>query len=84
MSSTTAAELEDLLGDVNPLMIERILATQATTAEVAEALADAEDERRSQERHVPASARVAEVRAIIEELIDDREEDDAATYGAPA
>jgi len=84
MSSTTAAELEDLLGDVNPLMIERILATQATTAEVAEALADAEDERRFGERRVPASARVAEVREILEELLDDREEDDAVTYGAPA
>jgi len=84
MSSTTPAELEDLLGDVNPFMIERILATQATTAEVAEALADAEDERRFGERRAPASPRVAEVREILEELLEDREEDDAATYAAPA
>jgi len=84
MSNVTAAELEDLLGDVNPMMIERIVATQATAAEVAEALADAEDERRFQERRAPVSPRVAEVREIIEEILEDREEDDAATYGAPA
>ena len=84
MSNVTAAELEDLLGDVNPLMIERIVATQATAAEVAEALADAEDERRFQERRVAASPRVAEVREILEEILEDREEDDAMTYGAPA
>jgi hypothetical protein len=84
MSTATAEELEDLLGDVNPLMIERILATQATVGEVVEALADAEDERRFMERRSPTSARVAEVREIIEELLDDREEDEAIASGAPA
>lgn len=80
MSSATAQELEDLLGDVNPLIIERILATQATTAEVADALADAEDERRFQERRAPMSARVAEVREILEEILDDRQEPESLSY----
>jgi len=83
MSNVTADELEDLLGDVNPLMIERIVATQATAAEVAEALADAEDERRFQERRAPSSPVVTEVRAILDELLEDREEDAAEGYAPP-
>lgn len=82
MSNLTANELEDLLGDVNPMIIERIIATQATAAEVAEALADAEDERRFQERRAPTSPRVAEVREIIDELLDDRDEDAGESYFA--
>lgn len=82
MSNATADELEDLLGDVNPLILEKILATQATAAEVAEALADAEDEARFQERRAPMSARAAEVREILEEILDDRQEDEALSYGS--
>lgn len=81
MSNATADELEDLLGDVNALIIERILATQATAAEVAEALADAEDERRFQERRAPMSPRVAEVREILEDILDDRQEGEALSDG---
>lgn len=84
MPNVTADELEVLIGDVNPLMIERIVATQATGAEVAEALADVEDERQFQERRAPTSPRVTEVRAILDELLADDDEVAAESYSSPA
>jgi hypothetical protein len=74
-SSVTAEEVEDLLGEVDPLIIERILATHATLEEVGEALADVEDEQRFGERRAPASPRVAEVREILEDVLDELDDD---------
>lgn len=74
-SSVTAEEIEDLLGEVDPLIVERILDTHATLEEVAEALADVEDEKRFGERRAPASPRVAEVREILEDVLDELDDD---------
>ena len=64
-----ASEIELLLGDVNPSVVARILETGASLAEVDEALRSAEDEEGfGEEAHEPSTSRVAEVRAILEEL----------------
>jgi hypothetical protein len=80
----TAEELQALLGDIDPLAIERILDTQATIDEATEALADLEDERRLGERHQPSSARVAEVWEILEDALDEDDGDNRATMSGPA
>jgi hypothetical protein len=69
MAPATTHEVEELLGDVDMFTIERILDTRATTDEIAEALADVEDEHRFGDRRAPTTPRVAEVRAILEELV---------------
>jgi hypothetical protein len=83
MTPATSDELRDLLGDLDDLLIERILETRASPDEVAEALADFEDERRFGEGRELTSARAVEVRAILEELVDDGDEDEARP-GSPA
>jgi hypothetical protein len=68
-NSATATDVNRLLGDVDPLVLERILETGATPDEVAEALRVVEQERGfGEEPHVPSSPRVAEVRAVLDEL----------------
>ena len=68
-NAATATDVNRLLGDVDPLVLERILATGATPDEIAEALNEAEEERGfGEESHLPSSPRVAEVRALISEL----------------
>jgi hypothetical protein len=76
-----ASEIELLLGDVNPSVVARILETGASIAEVDEALRSAEDEEAfGEETRPPSTSRVAEVRAILEEIaIDaDRQYDEDA------
>jgi hypothetical protein len=73
----TAADVNRALGDVDPLIVERIIQTGATAAEVAEALRESLDEHDfAEESHEPSSPRVAEVRAVLDELVlaDDEEE----------
>lgn len=77
MSSITARDLEAMLGEVDALIVERIIETQATPDEVAEALADVEEERRFGDRPTPTSGRVAQVREILEELLDEDEPEEA-------
>lgn len=77
-STVTATELEQLLGEVDPLVIERILETRATIDEVDEALADLQDERNAGIRHAPSSSRVAEVREILEPVIEPAVDEDYA------
>ena len=68
--AVTAAELADLLGELEPLTIEKLIATRATIDEVAEAVSAIEDEDTFGElHHEPSSPRQAEVRAILEELV---------------
>ncbi|HVK87393.1 MAG TPA: hypothetical protein VM513_24925 [Kofleriaceae bacterium] len=68
-SPARASEIELLLGDVNPSVIARILETGASIAEVDEALRATEDEDAFGEQpHTPSTSRVAEVRAILEEV----------------
>ena len=65
----TATDVSRLLGDVDPLVLERIVATGATPDEIAEALRVVEDERGfGEEPHEPSSSRVAEVRAVLHEM----------------
>lgn len=65
----TASEVNRLLGDVDPIVLERILRTGATTDEIGEALRIVEEERGFGEQPLmPSSPRVAEVRAVLHEL----------------
>jgi len=58
-----------MLGEVDPLIVERILATGASTEEIGEALLVAEDTHGFGELpHQPSSPRVAEVCAVLDEL----------------
>ncbi len=66
----SATEIVDLLGDVEPLTLEKLLATGATIGEVAEAVSAIEDEDSFGEvHHAPSTAREAAVRAILEDLM---------------
>jgi tRNA(Ser,Leu) C12 N-acetylase TAN1 len=74
----SAREVTDLLGELDALVIEKIVATGATVDEIAEAASAIEDEEGFGEMsRTPSSPREAEVRAILEELvfedIEDRE-----------
>ena len=69
MPSATASDVNRLLGDVDPHVLERILETGATPDEIGEALLVLEDERGfGEEPRPPSSARVAEIRALLQEL----------------
>jgi len=58
-----------LLGEVDPLVVERILSTGATADEIVEALRTVEDERGFGEQpHDPSTPAVAEVRAVLQDL----------------
>jgi hypothetical protein len=66
----SAAEIVGILGEVEPLTLEKILATGATIYEVAEAVNAIEDEDAFGElHHAPSSPKEAEVRAILEDLV---------------
>lgn len=68
--------MSELLGDVDPLIAEKIAGTGASPGEIAEALRAVEDERGfGEESHAPSSARVAEIRAMFYDLFDDEEDD---------
>lgn len=68
--TASAGEIFGLLGELEPLTLERLLATGATIAEVAAAINAIEDEDAFGEtHHAPLSSREAEVRAILEELV---------------
>ncbi len=74
----TAADVNRALGDVDPLIVERILETGASAAEIAEALRESLEEHGfGEESHAPSSSRVAEVRAVLDELVlaDDEDEE---------
>jgi hypothetical protein len=65
----TATDVNRLLGDVDPLVLERILATGASPDEIDEAVRVVEDERGfGEEPHQPSSPRVAEVCAVLDEM----------------
>ena len=71
----TANDVLRMLGDVDPLIVERILATGASPDEIVEALRSVEDEIGfGEESHEPSSGRVAEIRALMWDVM--AEEDD--------
>ncbi|HEU0035806.1 MAG TPA: hypothetical protein VFQ53_34575 [Kofleriaceae bacterium] len=73
-----ASEVALLLGDVDPLTIARILEIGPSIDEIDEALRAREDELAAQRE--PSTARVAEVRAVLDELETTEEVDE----GVPA
>lgn len=76
MTTATHAQIVELLGDVDELYVRRLEDTGASLDEIGEALGDLEDEDRLGEPpRMTTSPRVAEVRAILEELLDDTEDD---------
>jgi hypothetical protein len=76
MPTTTHAQIVELIGDVDDLFVKRIAATGASLDEIGEALGDLENEDvLGEPPHIPSSPRVAEVRAILEELEDANEDD---------
>jgi len=80
MQSEPASHIEivELLGEVDDLLVERIIDTHATVAEVAEALDAIEDDRQFGEQyHVPSSARVTEVQVILADLMTEDDDDSA-------
>jgi len=79
----TADDLQELLGDLDELVVERILEIGASAEEVAEALADVEEERQSGKRREVISARAAEVRAILEDVLLEEDEEAGFAMGPP-
>lgn len=75
----TRSEIVELLGELEPLTLERLVTTGATLDEVAEAVCAIEDEDAFGEiHHAPSTPREAEIRAILEELLfEDFEEREA-------
>jgi hypothetical protein len=67
-TSVSREEVADLLGDVDATVADRIAATGATVDELGAALDDLDQERRLGARRIPASAKIAELREILEEL----------------
>ncbi|CAN5893732.1 hypothetical protein BH11MYX3_BH11MYX3_12030 [soil metagenome] len=68
----TASDVGRLLGDVDPLITARILAIAPTRDELNEAVRETEDEVGFGEQpRDPSSARVANIRAVLVELIAD-------------
>ena len=71
-----------MLGEIDELIIERIVDTGATLEEIAEALDSFEHEEELDEPpHVPSSANVSEVRAILVEAANEEAEEEE---GLPA
>jgi tRNA(Ser,Leu) C12 N-acetylase TAN1 len=66
----TASEIVDLLGEIGPLTVQRLLATGATYGEIAEAVSAIQDEDSAGEvHHAPSTPGAAAVRAILEDLV---------------
>jgi hypothetical protein len=75
MTTATYQQIVELLGEVDPLFVNRIEATAASIDEINEALGQLEGDQFGEERCADSSPRVAEVRAILEEIFDDPEEE---------
>ncbi len=73
----TAANVTELLGEIDALTMEKLLATGASKEEIAEAVNEIEDEDAFGEAHrPPSSPKVAEVRSILEETVFEDLEDE--------
>ncbi len=74
----SAQDLRQLLGEIDDVVIERIIDAEASFDDVVEALHDVEDEREFGEAPgTPSSASAAEVRVILRELFDERDDEEA-------
>jgi hypothetical protein len=71
----TASDVYRLLGDIDPIIAERIVETGATSDEIGEALARVEDEIGfGEESHEPATSRVNDVISALRDLFDEEED----------
>ena len=69
MATASADDIAELLGDrADDAIVERIASLGVSTDEVAEALDDLDHERRFGEPRRATSARIEEIRQILEEL----------------
>jgi hypothetical protein len=75
MTTASYQQIVEMVGEVDPLFVKRIEDTGASLEEIGEALSDVESERLGGERRLVSSPRVAEVRAILDEALDDPEDD---------
>jgi hypothetical protein len=74
---TSRNEVSEILGEIDPLIIERVVDTGASIDEIAEALGVLEDEAGFGDAHrIPSSSRVIEVRSILAELLADEQDTD--------
>lgn len=65
----TSNDVARVLGDIDPVIVERIVLTGASAEEIAEAVRELEDERGFGEtHHLGSSTRVSEVRAILDDF----------------
>lgn len=69
--SVTRDDLVHLFGELDSSILERITQTGASADDVGAALDDLDHERRFSERRLPASTKIAEVRAILEDAVSD-------------
>ena len=76
MTPATPTEITNLLGDVDPIVIEQLLELQPTTDEVAQALACIEADRAGEIRS-PMTTRVAAIYAILDDALDEVQDDQA-------
>lgn len=76
MTTATHAQIVELLGDVDDLFVKRIEDTGASLDEIGEALDEVQSEDvLGEPSHTASSPRVAQVRAILEELMETEEDD---------
>jgi DNA-binding transcriptional MerR regulator len=77
MNAASYQEIAAVLGDVDDLIVQRIADTGASLDEIGEALDQLEDQLQwGEEERMPTSPRVAQVRSILEELVDDLADED--------
>lgn len=80
VTPATRDQIEGLIGDADPLVVEQLEELGATYDELAEALADVNDEQRG-EPHEPRTPRIAEAREILFQVLDrDADVLDEAAY----
>jgi len=81
--SANKDEVREILGELDDLIIERIVDTGASLDEIAEALGGLVDEYGfGEQSYLPSSGRVGEVRAVLDEIIFENEEEDVPTIEA--
>ena len=80
----TANEVRDVLGDVDDLVVERVLETGASVDEIASALSSLEYQQVLGEgSSAPVTGPALTVRAILEENLAEPEGDEDAVPGSP-
>jgi len=84
MTTASYQQIVELLGDVDPLFVNRIEATGASIDEINEALGQVEGDQFGEERCADSSPRVAEVRVILEEIFDEPDVEQDAWASAEA